>query len=285
MPNQFLGPKKLPLTQYEQRLGGMPQSVVEEGLLEYIFSKIEPTHKFCVELGAGDGVTWSFSRYFIEEKGWGGLLIEGGHERAQTLKERYKNNENVTTIESFITAENICELLKEAEVPWDVDYLVIDLDGNDYYIWDKLEDYKPKVICVEYNASYGPKKKFKIDYDPKFEWQEDDYFGASFASFLELGESRGYTLIHCTVNGDNMFFVRNDFIARFPEVSGPAEKLYQPPLYRKYGRALSGKGHPVSTKNSTAAYRTFCKARYMLMTPLRKVAYLMAKLQGIDAKQ
>ena len=285
MLNKVFGPHKLPLTQYEKRISQGSHIVLEEGIVDYLFSKIPTTKKFCVEFGAGDGTHWPFTRHLIREHGWGAFLIEGNPEWAKSLAKTYQDRDDVQSLQSFITAENIVSLFEKGKVPKDLDLLAIDIDGIDYYVWEKLEDYDPKVVCIEYNASWGANKKFVIDYDPEFIWQEDDYFGASFASLLELGREKGYEIIHCSTYGDNMFFMKREYLKLFPEIANFNKSFYQPPQYKKFGRGLNGKGHPVSTRTASRFYKEFCRARYYLMTPVRKLAYLSAAAEGIYVKK
>lgn len=283
MLNNFLGPKKLPYTQYEKKLSPGKFTNIDEGVIEFLFSRI-PQKGYCVELGAGDGEHWSYTGYFIKNYGWGALLLEGNPEWAKQHAQIYQNRSEVKVVDTYITAENIVQHFKAAGVPSEFDLLVVDIDGIDYYVWEKLAEYRPSVVAIEYNASFGPRKKFKIDYDPEFVWQEDDYFGASFASLLELGKSKGYGLVHCGRFGDNMIFVKNEYLGLFPEVSPEPQELFQPPQYKKFGRSFNGKGHPLSPRTSSPAQRAFHRLWYYIITPVRKVAYLAAAAQGVRVK-
>jgi hypothetical protein len=124
---------------------------------------------------------------------------------------------------------------------------------------------------IEYNASYGSEKEFVIPYNPSFMWAGDDYFGGSFSSMVKLGEKKGYVLIHCLGGGDNLVFIKKEFSLLFT-VPQKASELYQLPQYGKNGRAINGKGHPVSKVNSSWVYRLFCKVRYAVMTPVRRIS-------------
>ena len=50
--------------------------------------------------------------------------------------------------------ENINDLFKKHKVPVDVDLVVIDVDGQDYWIWKALEA-KPRVVEIEFNTTLG----------------------------------------------------------------------------------------------------------------------------------
>ncbi len=257
--------------------------IVEEGLIAYIITKIGQSDliKFCVEFGAGDGSNHSFTRNLIENHDWKAFLIEASSSLAPKLLEKYKDSESIITKNSFITQENILDLFKNGNVPKNLGFLCVDIDGNDYYVLEKiLENYIPQIICVEFNSSYGPNTEFKINYDPSFVWSGDDYFGASFASFNKLCEQFGYSLIHCTNGGDNLFFVKDKFASKFEKWKKSPEEYYQLPQYGRRGRAINGKGHPASSKNTSSAQRLLFSLRYFAMNPPRKIFKIINKLKS-----
>ncbi len=274
-------PKTLPLTQYEKKLS-TKNGVVEEGVIKHIFEKIEPTHHFAIEFGAGNGVDHTFVRRLIENN-WYSLLIEGGEKLGTELVQNYKGHPKVKAIKSFVTVENIESLFTQASVPRDFDFLLIDIDGIDYWIWKAITAYRPKVVCIEFNSGMGPDLHFTVDYQPSFCWQGDDYVGASFATLCQLAQEKGYELIHCTSSGDNLIFVLKEFADRFERLANISD-YFQMPQYGKYGRAINGKGYPASVKNSNAFQRSFYFLRYYVMALPRKFVYTYSKLQGNDFK-
>jgi len=52
----------------------------EDGILEFIFSKIGTTNKFSVEFGVGDGFECN-TVYLLEKKGWKGLMMNYGADK------------------------------------------------------------------------------------------------------------------------------------------------------------------------------------------------------------
>ena len=70
-----------------------------------------------------------------------------------------------------------------------------------YFIEELLKNKcEPKVLLLEYNAKFIPPAEFVIDYDPKHEWKEDDYFGASLMSWVKMLEKYNYKLICCNAS-------------------------------------------------------------------------------------
>ena len=275
-----IAPKQLPLSVYERKITPT-NGIVEEGLLEHIFSVIQPKNKFCVEFGAGDGTNYSFTRNLIEQHGYSALLIEADEKLSTALTEKYASLPKVKTIRSFLSRENIVSLFQSAEVPAEPALICIDIDGNDYYMWQALSEYyRPDVLCIEFNSSFGPDREFVIPYREDFSWNGDDFFGASMKTMVDLGSKLGYALIHSTSAGDNLIFVRNDHAHLFSNPKLSAREMYQLPQYGKNGRALNGKGHPASPHTTSLMERLWYRMRYQLMAIPRKVVYAKLDPKG-----
>ena len=206
----------------------------EDGVLEKIFEVIGKTNSMYVEFGVEDGQERN-TRY-LQEKGWSGLLMDGGYE-----------NKQIQLQKEYITAENISMLFTKYKVPTTFDLLSIDIDYNDWYVLKEiLQTYTPRVICMEYNASLGLEDKIVV-YDPKYMWlyNRSNYFNASLYCIHRLCKKHNYTLVYCEKMGVNSFFVHNSC---HPEVFmdyGNIEKIYREP---KYG-FRNTKGHPSDKHN------------------------------------
>ncbi len=194
----FLFRKKISNINYFERT--LYSQSGEDGILEAIFYRIGTTNKFCVEFGVQTG-TQCNTRYLREEKGWTGLLMDDGVENPKFIKKE------------FITAENINDLFKKYNVPNSFDLLSIDVDGNDYWIWNSLDRcYSPRVVIIEYNPLIPPSESKTIKYDPNFKWDGTAYCGASLLALVKLAQRKGYTLVGCNTFGVNAFFIRNNEI-------------------------------------------------------------------------
>ncbi len=220
----------------------------EDGVLEAIFQVIEPTNKFVVEFGASEGIELSNARHLIINRGWSGLLLEGDEAMAEKLVKNYAEFPKVKAAQAWIYPGNVETLFRQYGVPKDLDLLSIDIDSNDYYVWKVLHEFRPKVLVVEYNASYPPPEKMVVEFSPFNFWDGSDYYGASLQSLKNLGQEKGYELIYCTNLGANAIFVDKKYFARFKISDNSAEALYKLPLYGVIdgGRAPNGLGHPSS---------------------------------------
>lgn len=143
-------------------------------------------------------------------------LIDGSPkniEKIKTSSDYYFNK--ITAISSWITAENINSLVSSLMKKMDInelDILSIDIDGNDYYIAEKLLKIHPKVLIIEVNDIYGPDKKMTTPYNPSFYRYKYHYsgsiYGASYSLLCSLLTSNGYKLFAHVSSGNNLIFVR-----------------------------------------------------------------------------
>lgn len=212
------------LLRYERRVSSQHG---EDGILEAIFAKIGTTNKFFVEFGVGSGRQCN-TAWLYRKHGWTGVWMDGAPGKTKAKRPPILHTE-------MITAENINGLFEKYGVPSSFDLLSIDIDGNDYWVWQKIVAYQPRVVVMEYNASIPPDQARTIAYDPHFVWQRTDYFGASLLALANLGQAKNYSLVACDSAGVNAFFVDSALAKYF--VLRPVAELYRPPAYR------AGQGH------------------------------------------
>ncbi|MFA6088640.1 MAG: hypothetical protein WC755_02135 [Candidatus Woesearchaeota archaeon] len=110
----------------------------------------------------------------------------------------------------WITAENIMEIFNKHNVPEIFDFLSIDVDGNDYWIWKAIKN-RPKVVIIEFNSSLGPDEDKIIPYDANFKYEYNNYFGASLKALTKLANIKGYSLVYQNAPF-NAFFVLSEFV-------------------------------------------------------------------------
>lgn len=213
----------------------------EDGILQEIFRRIGTTNRYFVEFGVETGVETN-STYLLYQD-WKGLWIDGSEDNIQTIHQHFSGviaKENLTAIQGFITAENIEELFRKGKVPAEFDLLSVDIDRNDYYVWEAITQYNPRVVIIEYNAIFRPGCHFVVDYDPNAMWDGTSNTSASLEALYQLGLKKGYKLVASSFSGVNAFFVREDLID--DKFTGPftAENHYEAPKYFLYHTP----GHP-----------------------------------------
>jgi hypothetical protein len=201
----------------------------DDGILERIFEIIPPTRHFAIEFGAGNGVKFSNVRRLFINRGWGGLLIEGDDELASQCRRSYDGIANVRTVQAWVFPANVELLFAENNVPRDLDLLVVDIDSNDWYVWRAIQEFRPKVVMIEYNGMFAPPQKMVIGFHPLTYWNEKNlHFGASIQSFYELGKQKGYELVGTDYRGINLFFVDRQYYPRFRLQDNSPGTMFRP---------------------------------------------------------
>jgi hypothetical protein len=184
----------------------------EDGLLEYILSKLPNRDEFLVEFGAWDGKHLSNGFHLVDKLGYSGVLIEMDPERFEELEENMSVYKCVC-INAMVGYEGNSKLdsiLSQTEIPQDFDLLSVDIDGNDYQVWKSLDKYKPKVVIIEINASILPGVDLVNNPDHPFELFVS---GSSISAMNKLGIAKGYRLIANV--GCNAIFVRENLYDLF----------------------------------------------------------------------
>jgi len=169
----------------------------QDAFIKKIFDTIGTTNKFCIEFGGGDGYNASNTLY-LTYHGWKRLMFDRNH-----------NNPSINLFQEVLTAENICEIFEKYNTPVDLDFISIDIDGNDYWLLQSiLTKFSPRAIMVEINSRFDLYDKKVIKYDPSWRWDGRGWYGASPYLFKLLGERRGYTVVG--TYKDEAFLVRDD---------------------------------------------------------------------------
>jgi len=107
----------------------------------------------------------------------------------------------------FSSSDSLDMLLARCEIPKQFDLLSIDIDGNDYYVWEAVQEYRPQLVIIEFNPTLSNSTLFvqKKEHGRRQ--------GASPASLVELARRKGYELIATTEL--NLLFVISDHYGAF----------------------------------------------------------------------
>jgi hypothetical protein len=180
----------------------------EDGVLAEIFARLGTTNRYFVEFGIESGAEGN-AVLLADALDWQGLFLEGDQAFFERLAAKYANNPRVATVRAFVTAANFDALLTAAGVPTAPDLLSIDVDGNDYFLWESLQAFRPRVVVVEYNSSLAADESLvvKADAQGRRVWDGTSYYGCSLGALVDLAARKGYRLAHCEMTGNNAFFV------------------------------------------------------------------------------
>ena len=166
----------------------------EENILLTIFDIIGHKRTLC-DIGAR--LRLSNSRRLIEEYDYTATLIDAHAEATDELCKFFYKKENVRIVNTKITIGNVNKYV-------DADFLSLDIDTNDWWVWAYLTA-TPRVVCVEFNNHL--EGLTICPYDPEMIKGNDGAGNenASFEAFVMLGHLKGYACIAKT--GINAIFV------------------------------------------------------------------------------
>jgi hypothetical protein len=204
----------------------------EDGIIEEIFRRIGMTDRFFVEFGVGDGLE-NCTTYCLL-KGWSGAWMDGSEVCYQGVLRNMDfllRAGRLRARQAFITAENIEHLFSELKVPREFDFLSIDIDRNDYWVWQAITSCRPRVVAIEYNASFKHTVACVVPYAATAIWDETNYYGCSLKAVELLGREKGYRLVGCNYTGVTAFLVREDCLGDHFAQPYTAENHYEPPRY------------------------------------------------------
>jgi len=196
----------------------------EDGIILYLFSLIPPINRTCVEICAGNGRECMTSNLIINH-GWWGHLFDGNSSNVAAGKRFFSQSRDTFLSpprfsQTWITAENVNEVIESSGAKGRIDLLSLDIDGMDYWVWKAIHVIDPQVVVCETHNLIPPDKSLTVPYDPKFTFASEEYRSASLAAMCKLGRSKGYRLVGTHRFGFNAFFVKNGVGDRFfPEVS------------------------------------------------------------------
>jgi hypothetical protein len=186
----------------------------EDGIINELLKRFpnEIQNKWCVEFGAWDGIHLSNTCNLIKNLDYQAVLIEASRKKFRDLQRNFPSS-NVIKINKLVGFEgdnSLDNILIETKIPSDFDFLSIDIDGCDYWIWDSLVLYSPKIVCIEFNQTipniveYINPRDFRIKH------------GSSAKSLIKLGSNKFYSLVAST--DTNLFFVKNELMKYINEI-------------------------------------------------------------------
>jgi len=188
----------------------------EDGIIQALLRKVPISHPVFVEFGVQD-YQESNTRFLLQNDNWVGLVIDASLENVKKIKaDPIYWKYNLKAECAFIDRDNINQLISSNGIYGDIGLLSIDIDGNDYWVWEAITCVTPRIVICEYNNLFGASAQVTIPYDPRFvrtrAHYSNLYWGASLAALAELAGKKGYALVCSNSAGNNAFFVRSDVL-------------------------------------------------------------------------
>ncbi|MDA8554034.1 hypothetical protein N9K98_02340 [Luminiphilus sp.] len=205
----------------------------EDGMLSEVFNRIGTTNKTFFEFGVGNGLQNCTVHFLLQ--GWKGWWVEIFQPKVEFMRQYFKgalDSGQLVLDDTFINAENIDVVCERLQIPGEIDLLSIDIDGNDYHVFERMTAVQARVVVLEYNARLPPPMKIVGAYDKDYQYQERTYIGASLAALTEMADRRGYQLVGCTIGGVNAIYVRKDLAKDKFALPATADNFYHMPRYQ-----------------------------------------------------
>jgi len=215
----------------------------EDGIIQNLLERLGITNKWCIELGALNGLHHSNTRRLIAEEGWSGVLIEADPTYFEKLVDLYRDTPRVYPAREFVSFEGghrLDAILARTPIPKDPDLLSLDVDGNEYHLLDSLTDYRPRLVVVEFNPTIPNDVVFVQPRDMSV------YQGSSLRALVGLGKRKGYELV--AANDTNGFFVPAELFSRLGIADNAIDTIhinhqYETKLYQLYDGTICIAGY------------------------------------------
>ena len=215
----------------------------EDGITLKLLNRINLNYGRFIEFGAGG---YSSNTQILASMGWAGACIDGNSYDLDVAKKSFEERQidirNIKFSKAWITKNNINDVIDD-NVAGEIDLLSIDLDGVDYWLLEAVTP-KPKIIILEYNASFGPDEILSVPYtDDFYRWDgkfspKGWYYGASLRAYDRLMRTKGYQLIYCESSGVNAFYLRNDIGQKYQIPIKSIEEAFYPDISRTKGTTV-----------------------------------------------
>lgn len=188
----------------------------DDGIIQFLVNYLDIPYEqqIFIEFGVED-YSEANTRFLLINNNWKGLIMDGSTAHMHKVQNSplYWRQE-LTAMPVFITKENINSLITQNGIRGEIGLLHIDIDGNDYWVWNEIDVVNPIIVIVEYNAVWGTENAWTVPYKADFvrlnEHHSNLYWGASLPAFADLATAKGYSFVGCNRNGNNAYFVRND---------------------------------------------------------------------------
>lgn len=188
----------------------------DDGIIQYLINKICIPETTFIEFGVENYVE-SNTRFLLKYNNWSGLVIDGSAKAIRyIMSDDIYYQHDLKTLQAFITAENINDLICSQGFRGEIGLLSVDIDGNDYWVWKAINVVTPVIVIAEYNSVFGIDRALTVPYKPDFVRADAHYshlyFGASLKALCMLAEEKGYAFVGSNSIGNNAYFVRKDHL-------------------------------------------------------------------------
>lgn len=214
----------------------------EDGIIQYLIHKLPIPNQTFIEFGT-ETYEESNTRFLLMNNHWRGMVLD-----ASKVDVDYIQNDpiywqyDLQVKQTWITRQNINDLVRGSGFSEDVGLLSIDIDGNDYWIWEAITAIRPIIVVIEYNSLLGLEPlsvPYREDFSRTSAHYSNLYYGCSLGALRHLAHKKGYILLGSNVWGHNAFFIRADIAGEFRELD-----LEQAYVQSKFRESRNREGKP-----------------------------------------
>ncbi|MBI1290409.1 hypothetical protein GC173_04105 [bacterium] len=187
----------------------------EDGVLDYLCSRLQDPRREFLEIGASNGME-NCSAFLAVAKQFNGLMVEGQARHVKAAEIAYAGkNLGLRFLNLYVGPDNIDRVISmlRSLTP---DVFSLDIDSIDYYVAKALFDkgFRPGIIVAEYNSAFGPERACTVAFRENFDrmkiHESGVYYGVSVQGWRRLFEAHGYTFLGVESKGVNAFFAKTD---------------------------------------------------------------------------
>jgi len=218
----------------------------DDGIIQYLIARlgIPPELSTFVEFGVQD-YSESNTRFLLLNDNWRGLVMDGDKGNMESLRARDMYwRHDLTALCRWVDRDNINAILEESGFAGPLGILSIDIDGNDYWVWQRVTAVQPVIVIAEYNSVFGARQAITVPYDRAFDrtmaHYSNLYWGASLAALASVARSKGYALVGSNLAGNNAYFVHESYVGKGGVVAVSPEQGYVESRFRE-SRDRNGK--------------------------------------------
>ncbi len=208
--------KILPIKRFQDAEFSVFSQWGDDGLIQLLVNELQKCPQTFIEFGV-ENYSEASTRFLLEHNNWSGLIMDGSMANIAHIQQQpFYYLYDLTAKQCFITAENINYAIQESGFKGELGILHIDIDGNDYWIWQSITCIQPWVVIMEYNSLFGAERSISVPYTADFmrtrAHHSNLFFGASLPALCHLAEQKNYAFVGSNAHGNNAYFVRKDVL-------------------------------------------------------------------------
>jgi hypothetical protein len=192
----------------------------EDGIIQFLISHLKITNQTFIEFGV-ENYEESNTRFLLINDNWQGMVLDSSERNIAYIRsDRVYRRYDLQAYCTFVTKKNINERIRQSGFDKDLGLLSVDIDGNDYWIWEAIDCVNPRIVVCEYNSVFGTDPisiPYQEDFNRTKAHYSNLYYGCSLGALAHLAKIKGYILVGSNLRGNNAFFVRRDVAGSLSE--------------------------------------------------------------------